>query len=262
MTRAGPAALWPPITGSGSGENFRGILNVSGVQAQAFATDIPTTVRKAITKVRVTGKSAVTGILMNPSDVETVDLMKESGTGRFMEIVAEVLKVPLAEIGPLSLQSTKVLPFSTTCAAFGRGAAVTMQKEGERKEDILAGLHEAQSGFDYLLTVPCDSPLFPLDLLERMVVALQAHSADIALAAAPETQPDGSKALRDQPVFCLLKTHLCDDLRAYLEGGGRKIDTWLHTHRCVRVAFDASHDDPLAFANANTLGELHALEKP
>ena len=49
----------------------------------------------------------------------------------------------MSEIGPLSLKSTKVLPFSTTCAAFGRGAAVTMMKEGERKEDILAGLHES-----------------------------------------------------------------------------------------------------------------------
>jgi len=66
-----------------------------------------------------------------------------AGTGRFMEIVAEVLHVPLPEIGPLSLKSTKVLPFSTTCAAFGRGAAVAMRKQGERKEDILAGLHEA-----------------------------------------------------------------------------------------------------------------------
>jgi predicted CoA-substrate-specific enzyme activase len=66
-----------------------------------------------------------------------------AGTGRFMEIVAEVLHVALPEIGPLSLQSTKNLPFSTTCAAFGRGAAVTMMKEGERKADILAGLHEA-----------------------------------------------------------------------------------------------------------------------
>jgi predicted CoA-substrate-specific enzyme activase len=65
------------------------------------------------------------------------------GTGRFMEIVAEALHVPLSEIGPLSLESKKDLPFSTTCAAFGRGAAVTMMKEGERKEDILAGLHEA-----------------------------------------------------------------------------------------------------------------------
>ncbi len=66
-----------------------------------------------------------------------------AGTGRFMEIVAEVLHVALPEIGPLSLKSTKVLPFSTTCAAFGRGAAVVLMKEGERKEDILAGLHEA-----------------------------------------------------------------------------------------------------------------------
>jgi predicted CoA-substrate-specific enzyme activase len=65
------------------------------------------------------------------------------GTGRFMEIVAEALHVPLSEIGPLSLKSKKDLPFSTTCAAFGRGAAVTMMKEGERKEDILAGLHDA-----------------------------------------------------------------------------------------------------------------------
>jgi activator of 2-hydroxyglutaryl-CoA dehydratase len=60
-----------------------------------------------------------------------------------MEIVAEALHLPLNEIGALSLKSTKDLPFSTTCAAFGRGAAVTMMKEGERKEDILAGLHEA-----------------------------------------------------------------------------------------------------------------------
>ena len=60
-----------------------------------------------------------------------------------MEIVAEALQVPLAEIGPLSQQSTKDLPFSSTCAAFGRGAAVTMRKEGERKEDILNGLHES-----------------------------------------------------------------------------------------------------------------------
>jgi len=65
------------------------------------------------------------------------------GTGRFMEIVAEALHIPLAEIGPLSLKSKKELPFSSTCAAFGRGAAVTMSKEGQRKEDILNGLHEA-----------------------------------------------------------------------------------------------------------------------
>jgi predicted CoA-substrate-specific enzyme activase len=85
--------------------------------------------------IRVGPKGDVADFVMNDKCA--------GGTGRFMEIVAEALHVPLSEIGPLSLQSTKDLPFSTTCAAFGRGAAVTMRKEGERKEDILAGLHEA-----------------------------------------------------------------------------------------------------------------------
>jgi predicted CoA-substrate-specific enzyme activase len=85
--------------------------------------------------IRVGPKGDVADFVMNDKCA--------GGTGRFMEIVAEALHVPLSEIGPLSLQSTKDLPFSTTCAAFGRGAAVTMMKEGERKEDILAGLHEA-----------------------------------------------------------------------------------------------------------------------
>jgi predicted CoA-substrate-specific enzyme activase len=85
--------------------------------------------------IRVGAKGEVADFVMNDKCA--------AGTGRFMEIVAEALHVPLPEIGPLSLKSTKVLPFSTTCAAFGRGSAVVMLKEGERKEDILAGLHEA-----------------------------------------------------------------------------------------------------------------------
>ncbi len=85
--------------------------------------------------IRVGPKGDVADFVMNDKCA--------GGTGRFMEIVAEALHVPLSEIGPLSLKSTKDLPFSTTCAAFGPGAAVTMMKEGERKEDILAGLHEA-----------------------------------------------------------------------------------------------------------------------
>jgi (R)-2-hydroxyacyl-CoA dehydratese activating ATPase len=85
--------------------------------------------------IRVGAKGEVADFVMNDKCA--------AGTGRFMEIVADVLHVPLPEIGPLSQKSTKTLAFSTTCAAFGRGAAVSMMKEGERKEDILAGLHQA-----------------------------------------------------------------------------------------------------------------------
>jgi molybdenum cofactor guanylyltransferase len=69
----------------------------------------------------------------------------------------------------------------------------------------------------YLLTVPCDTPFFPLNLAERLVLALQNQGADIAMAAAPEE--DG--VLRRQPVFCVLKVTLKDSLQQLL-GRGRK----------------------------------------
>ena len=119
---------------------------------------------------------------------------------------------------------------------------------------FLAGLEQAAS--PWLLTVPCDSPLFPLDLLDRLAQAAEREGADLALALGR----DEEGLLRRQPVFCLLRRELADSLRAYLQGGGRKIDHWIGSQRHVAVAFDAPGDDPRAFYNANTLAELRALE--
>jgi molybdenum cofactor guanylyltransferase len=114
---------------------------------------------------------------------------------------------------------------------------------------------------EYLLTVPCDSPLFPLDLLERLAGALADEQADIAMASAPEVQDDGSIRVRAQPVFCLMRTSLRDSLQNFIEAGGRKIDTWTGQQREVLVAFDGPQDDPRAFLNTNTLSELQELEQ-
>jgi molybdopterin-guanine dinucleotide biosynthesis protein A len=115
--------------------------------------------------------------------------------------------------------------------------------------------------FEYLLTTPCDSPLFPLDLLARLRSGMQEHSADIAVALAPETTANGHVALRAQPVFALLKCSLRNSLQNYLGSGERKIDTWFQQHKLSHVAFNLPQDDPNAFANANTLNELHTLER-
>jgi len=107
-----------------------------------------------------------------------------------------------------------------------------------------------------LLTVPCDTPLFPLDLVERLYSAMNAQEADIAMAAA--TEADGT--VRPQPVFCLLKTDLLESLVKFTQGGGRKIDAWTGQHSCAIVPFDLPGDSTQAFANANTLAELQQLE--
>lgn len=70
------------VAGDGTGENFTGLANVSGVQVQAFSTDILTTTRKAKTKIRTVGRSIPTGYVMNPADVEALDLLQD-GEKRF-----------------------------------------------------------------------------------------------------------------------------------------------------------------------------------
>lgn len=73
------------LNGDGVGENLTGILNTSGIQTQAFDTDIFTSVRKAVTKARVIGRVVPNGVVLNPVDVERVDLARENGTtGRFL----------------------------------------------------------------------------------------------------------------------------------------------------------------------------------
>jgi molybdopterin-guanine dinucleotide biosynthesis protein A len=119
---------------------------------------------------------------------------------------------------------------------------------------FLTGLERCETPL--LLTVPCDTPLFPLDLIERLHAALSEQNADLAMAAAREE--DGS--VRPQPVFCLLRVELLDSLVAFTHQGGRKIDAWTGQHRCAIVPFDRPQDAPEAFFNANTLQELQKLE--
>lgn len=115
---------------------------------------------------------------------------------------------------------------------------------------LLAGLEQCET--PYLVTVPCDTPAFPDDLVERLAGALEQADADVAMAA---TLEDGQ--MRAQPVFTLLKTSLLESLVAYLHRGERKIAGWTRQHRCVEVPFE----DSSAFFNANTLAELQQLQR-
>jgi molybdenum cofactor guanylyltransferase len=114
----------------------------------------------------------------------------------------------------------------------------------------LAGLHAGMSAAktEFILSVPCDSPLLPEDLSLRLMAALESQQADIAVAKTGE---------QHHPVFCLCRTSLAQDLESYLKAGGRKVDDWQKKHAYVEVSFD---DNPFAFSNVNTLDELSILE--
>jgi HK97 family phage major capsid protein len=66
------------VAGDGTGENLTGIASTSGVQTQAWDTNMFTTLRKAKTKVKLIGRSVATGYVMHPTDVETLDLFTDN----------------------------------------------------------------------------------------------------------------------------------------------------------------------------------------
>lgn len=114
----------------------------------------------------------------------------------------------------------------------------------------LAGLHAGMKAAktEFILSVPCDSPLLPDDLSQRLMAALALKKADIAVAKTDE---------QHHPVFCVCRTSLAKDLEAYLNAGNRKVDAWQKKHAYIEVDFD---DNPLAFSNVNTPEELSKLE--
>src|SRR3954462_10605781 len=108
----------------------------------------------------------------------------------------------------------------------------------------LAGLHAGLAAVSQPLavTVPCDSPFLPADLVARLQQHLAGH--DLAVAKT------GDQA---HPVFALVRRSVAANLEAFLTGGGRKIDAWYASLKAIEVAFD---DEADAFRNINTLDEL------
>lgn len=108
----------------------------------------------------------------------------------------------------------------------------------------LAGLHAGLKAAlqPLVVTVPCDSPFLPHDLVRRLQQRIGVH--EVAVARTGE---------RAHPVFSLVRKDVLENLERFLLGGGRKVDTWYATLRSVEVSFD---DEADAFLNINTLEEL------
>ncbi len=108
------------------------------------------------------------------------------------------------------------------------------------------GLQHAKH--DYVLTAPCDSPLLPLDLAQRLLTHLIDNNANVAVASS-----DGHA----HPVFSLCKKTVLPSLKQYLALGERRVSAWQKSLAYIEVDFS---DNPDAFINLNTLEDLAALE--
>jgi len=66
-----------------------------------------------------------------------------AGTGRFLEVMADALEVPLEEMGTLSLRAENPALVSSICTVFAESEVISLTAQGRSKLDIIAGIHEA-----------------------------------------------------------------------------------------------------------------------
>ncbi|SDY07795.1 molybdopterin-guanine dinucleotide biosynthesis protein A [Allochromatium warmingii] len=107
---------------------------------------------------------------------------------------------------------------------------------------FLAGMRAAHT--DWIVTLPCDGPQPPTDLVARLVAARLAHNAELAVAT------DGQ---RQHAIHALLPVALAADLEAFIQSGGRRVTDWQRRYRLALADFS---DQPDAFDNLNTPLEL------
>lgn len=112
---------------------------------------------------------------------------------------------------------------------------------------VAAGLEAAR--YDFLLSVPCDGPWLPHDLVSRLFLQLQAEQADLCVAH------DGQRL---QPVYGLFRRQLAADIRSFLAAGDRKILLWMERQHTAIADFS---DHPEAFVNLNTPEEQQRIEQ-
>ncbi|WP_133486687.1 molybdenum cofactor guanylyltransferase MobA [Aliiroseovarius marinus] len=121
---------------------------------------------------------------------------------------------------------------------------------------VLAGLDwAAEQGATHVVSAAADTPFFPRDLVDRLLIAAQRDGTEIALAATLDPQRGAMR----QPTFGLWPVALRDDLRAALEDGLRKVVLWTDQHGAATASFLPAPFDP--FFNVNTPDDLSQAEQ-
>jgi predicted CoA-substrate-specific enzyme activase len=68
-----------------------------------------------------------------------------AGTGRFLEVMAEVMRLTIDQMGPEALKSKTPALINSTCTIFAESEMVSLRAQKTPREDIIAGLHRAVS---------------------------------------------------------------------------------------------------------------------
>lgn len=138
------------LNGDGTGENMTGMLNISGIQSQAFSTDMFETLRKALTKVQLLGaREAI--IVLHPTDWEAMDLVRVGTTNQFLVGSTVRQSVSGAEVsaptGSSALLSWGIPVVLSNAVTPGTGVVFDPSAVGLRTDRAIELAWDASTGF-------------------------------------------------------------------------------------------------------------------
>ncbi len=156
-------------------------------------------------------------------------------------MIAHVLRAIQSQVSAIAINANR---HAEAYASFGHPVIADQLADFQGPlAGMAAGLEWCPS--DYLLTLPCDGPLLPDDLVMRLQGALS--DADVAVAH------DGTRL---QPVYALIHKRCLPSLQAFLAEGGRKIDRW---YACLDQRSADLSDQQTLFVNVNTPEDQAAM---
>lgn len=161
-------------------------------------------------------------------------------------LIEHVLAVVRAQVGKLLISANRHLEL------YGRYGYLVISDDMTDYQGPLAGFASAMSAVDtdYIVTMPCDTPLLPEDLVQRLI-----HAQELSDGADLTVAHDG---VRMQRVVALIPVELLPDLQAFLDQGDRQIGLWYSQHKIALADFS---DMPDAFLNINTPEECSQLQQ-
>jgi predicted CoA-substrate-specific enzyme activase len=68
-----------------------------------------------------------------------------AGTGKFMEVIAQILETTIDQVGPLSLDASQPCDINSTCVVFAQSEVISLIARKYDRRDILAGMHQSMA---------------------------------------------------------------------------------------------------------------------
>ena len=133
------------IISTGYGRKGVAFANKTASEIICHARGVNLLIPEARTVIDIGGQdSKVIGVRENGTVNDFVMNDKcAAGTGRFLEVMAEVLGLDIEEMGPVSLTSRKPCLISSTCTIFAETEMVSLRADGRTREDLVSGIHRA-----------------------------------------------------------------------------------------------------------------------